>query len=193
MTEQNENEPLVELPPPAKRKLGNKSRKGKALGRPKKPYTRADARKPKPDPVPRATRKHKIPDSDQIRRAVTGLAKLGHTVENIANIIGVSKSWVEKHYREEIKLGKDLANALVVENLYQQAMKDSPSSIQAGIYITKARMGWKDKPEEENKQAGPSVVFDFSGLDYDERIRLMETIKMRKQNVIEATAEEIDE
>jgi hypothetical protein len=192
MSEQNENEPIQTLPPPAKRKLGHKTRKGQVIGRPKRPYTKAEIMPVAPPEVLRSTRKHKIDDSDQVRRAITGFAKMGHTIESIANILGISKSWLEKKYKFELRMGRDMANALVVENLYQQAMKDSPSSIQAGIYITKARMGWKDKPEEE-KSSQPSVVFDFSGLDYDERIRLMETIKLRKQNVIEGTAEEIDE
>lgn len=192
MSEQNENQPLVPLPAPAKRKLGHKTRKGQVVGRPRKPISKEEIM-PAPKPaVPRSTRKHKIDDGDTVRRAVTGLAKMGHTIENIANILGISKSWLEKNYKTELRCGRDMANALVVENLYQQAMKDSPTSIQAGIYLTKARMGWKDKPDED-KSGAPSIVFDFSGLDYDERIRLMEQIKLRKQPVIDATAVENDE
>jgi len=127
-----------------------------------------------PKPVEKKQRKHRIDDSDVLRRSITGLAKMGKTMDEMADILGVSKSYLEKHYKTEIKCGREIANALVVENLYQQAMKDGSSAVQAGIYITKARMGWRDKDEERNR--APAVVFDFSGLDYDERLRLMSKI-----------------
>jgi hypothetical protein len=123
-------------------------------------------------------RKRKIEPDDILRRSIMGLAKMGKSFDEIADFVGVSKAFIHKHYRTEVMSGKEIANALVVENLYAQAMKDAPSSIQAGIYITKARMGWKDKSEEQEK--APQVVFDFTGLDYDERIRLMEKIKVKQ-------------
>jgi hypothetical protein len=124
------------------------------------------------------TRKRKVQPDDLIRRAVMGLAKMGKTYSEIADFVGVSKAFLHKNYADDIRSAKEIANALVVENLYAQAMKDSPSSIQAGIYITKARMGWNDKHEE--KEQAPAVVFDFTGLDYDERLRLMEKIKIKQ-------------
>lgn len=124
------------------------------------------------------SRKRKVEPDDMIRRSIMGLAKMGKSYDEIADFVGVSKAFIHKHYRDDIRAAKEIANALVVENLYAQAMKDSPSSIQAGIYITKARMGWNDKQEEKSQQ--PAVVFDFTGLDYDERIRLMEKIKLKQ-------------
>lgn len=179
----DDNSPeTLSIKPPKQGKMFKKTRMGKRMGREKKPITENKNYKPKKDVViePK-TRKHRIDDNDLVRRSIMGLAKMGKTMDQIADFVGVSKSWLEKNYKHEIRCGREMANALVVENLYQQAMKDSPSSIQAGIYITKARMGWKDKPDDEGNKA-PAVVFDFSGLDYDERVRLMERIKMRKGN-----------
>jgi len=124
------------------------------------------------------SRKRKVEPDDMIRRSIMGLAKMGKSYDEIADFTGVSKAFIFKHYKDDVRAAKEIANALVVENLYTQALKDSPSSIQAGIYLTKARMGWNDKPEEKDQQ--PSVVFDFTGLDYDERLRLMTTIKIRQ-------------
>ena len=118
-----------------------------------------------------------MPD-EMIRRSIMGLAKMGKSYEEIADFVGVSRAFLFKHYKGDIQHAKEIANALVVENLYAQAMKDSPSAIQAGIYLTKARMGWKDKAEE--KDESPKVVFDFTGLDYDERLNLMQKIKMKQ-------------
>lgn len=123
-------------------------------------------------------RKRKIPDDDMVRRTVMGLAKRGNTIDEIADIVGVSRAWLTKTYGHEIKNGRQIADALVVENLYQQAMRDTPSSINAGIYLTRARMGWKDKPDPQDF-ARPSVVFNFGDLSYEERIHLMNRVKTK--------------
>lgn len=162
-------------------KMGHKTRNGKRLGRPKIPMEQRKLKPKKELVIEKKPRKHKIEKDDVLRRSIMGLAKMGKSLDDIADFVGVSKTWLFKNYGEDIRAGKQIANALVVENLYQQAMKDAPSSIQAGIYITKARMGWKDKDDEGSKQ--PAVVFDFSGLDYDERINLMNRIKARKENI----------
>lgn len=180
---EDDNTPETSDIAPSKPKKGaKKARKKPFQMRKRMPLSERKNVKPKKDIVIEPqTRKHRIDDNDLVRRSIMGLAKMGKTMDQIADFVGVSKSWLEKNYKHEIRCGREMANALVVENLYQQAMKDSPSSIQAGIYLTKARMGWKDKPEEEGNKA-PAVVFDFSGLDYDERVRLMERIKVRKGN-----------
>jgi hypothetical protein len=168
------------IKPPKRGKLGKKTKSGKIMGRPRKPIEERKLRERKEVVIERdKPRKHTIDDNDIVRRSIMGLAKMGKTMDDIANFVGVSKTWLRSHYMEEIKFGREVANALVVENLYQQAMKDAPSSIQAGIYITKARMGWTDKKEEQN--VAPAVVFDFSDMDPDERIDLMRKIKIRQE------------
>jgi len=166
---------------------------GKPLGR---PVTSASLRKAelmKAKPVEnKKPRKHKIEDDDMIRRAILGLAKRGMTLDQIADIVGCSKSWLRAKYNHEIKSGKEIADALVVENLYQQAMKDTPASVQAGIYITKARMGWKDK-QDDHELARPQVVFDFSGLDYEERLALRSKLQIKVNGPQTIDAESYDE
>lgn len=127
---------------------------------------------------PKRGRKKKIPDDDMVRRTVMGLAKRGHKIDEIADIVGVSRAWLTREYGHEIKNGREIADALVVENLYQQALKDTPSSINAGIYLTRARMGWKDKPDAA-EFVRPSVVFNFGDLSYEERIHLMNRVKTK--------------
>jgi len=123
-------------------------------------------------------RKRKIPDDELTRRTVMGLVKRGNTLDEIADIMKVSRSWLSKNYAFEIKSGRAIADALVVENLYQQAIKDTPSSITAGMYITRARMGWKDKPDPKETER-PQVVFDFGDLTYEERAQLINKVRMQ--------------
>lgn len=162
--------------------LGHKTRRGKLLGRPKKPLNELSLRPRKGREFEVApVRKHRIKDDDLVRRTILGLAKMGKTYDEIADIVGVSRSHLEKNYKMEIKTGKAQANALVVENLYQQAMKDSPSAVPAAMFLAKARMGWSDKDREEN--ARPSVVFDFSGLSYEEKMEMIERLENKKNNM----------
>lgn len=153
---------------------GKRGPSGKRLGRParKKPEPEA---KVEEEPE-KKTRKRRIQDGDVVKRAIMGMAKQGSSIEHIADTLGVSKKWLRQHYLAEIRSGKEIANAVVVENLYQQAMKDAPSAIPAAVYITKARMGWTDKPQDEDKMR-PEIVFDFSQLSYEERALLMDRLK----------------
>jgi hypothetical protein len=124
-------------------------------------------------PEEKKTRKHNPRTDDRLRRSIAGLAKMGLTMDEIADTLGVSKRWLQLNHKHDIQYGRQIANALVVENLYQQAMKDQPSSIQAGIYLTKARMGWRDK-DEDSANRPPPVIFDFSSLSYEERMNMLE-------------------
>jgi hypothetical protein len=132
--------------------------------------TTYDNRKGKDDKV----RKHKIDDTELVRKAIMGLAKQGKTIPEIADIIGVSTTHLKTTYKHELKCGKELADALVVENIYQQAMKDSPAAMPAAMFIAKSRMGWREK--EEAKDTRPNIVFDFGSLSFEERAALRESL-----------------
>jgi hypothetical protein len=176
------------LNPPKRGKYGKKTKSGKTIGRPRKPLEERKLREKKELVIEKdKPRRHTIDDNDIVRRSIMGLAKMGKTIDDIADFVGVSKTWLRKHYIHEIKFGRQVADALVVENLYTQAMKDSPSSIQAGIYLTKARMGWTDKKEEVSNV--PTVVFDFSEMDPEERTALMHKIKIRQGQPVEPQPE----
>jgi len=120
-------------------------------------------------------RKQRIDDTEVNRKIIMGLAKTGHSLDSIADIAGVSKTYLKTHYANEIKNRREIANALVAENIYQQAMKDSPSAMPAAFFVAKTRMGWKEA-KEENK---PSIVFDFSSLTYEERQVIREQVRAK--------------
>lgn len=172
------------------RPYGKRSEKGLRLGR--KPI--APPKGGKKFEIEKKTRKRSIEPDDLVRRSIMGLAKQGMTQDQIADAVGVSRSFLAKHFAQEIKVGKLIGDALVTENLYRQAMKDTPAAVPAAIYITKARMGWTDKPTEENAQRN-QIVFNFSGLDYEERLALREKLQSRliQANPIEEEPEEINE
>lgn len=130
-------------------------------------------------------------DEVMVRRAVTGMVKQGMSLDSIAKELRCSKTWLKKTFAAEVRYGKMVANALVTENLYQQAMKDSPSAIPANIFIHKAIMGYSDKKPDASVNTGPQVVFDFSGLSYEERAKLMHSIRV-ENGLIPPEEDDID-
>lgn len=177
------------------RRLHQKSVNGKTIGRHRMPAEKRKRVYKTQNKVEKNPRQRKeIVLDDRLRRSLMGLAKMGLTNDEIADTVGISKRWLQENFKHELQFGRQLANALVVENLYQQAMKDQPSSIQAGIYITKARMGWRDKDPEEQQRA-PAVVFDFSNLPEAERLKMLQRLapKSQDQKFIEAEYEHISD
>ena len=174
------------------RPYGKRSKAGVRLGRkPKNP-----PKQKSPPVIEKKTRKHRIDSDEMVRLSIMGLAKQGMTQDQIADTVGVSRSYLAKHFKQEIKVGKIIGDALVTENLYRQAMKDTPAAVPAAIYITKARMGWTDKHPDEN--AGRNqIVFDFSGLGLEERMalrmKLQQQVMQSKGDLIEGHAVDDDE
>ena len=122
--------------------------------------------------------KPKIADEETRRRVVVSLARAGTPLKEIAKTIGCSLKWLKENHADQIHYAREIANALVSENLYRQAMKDNPASINAAIYITKAKMGWADKKDDESRSP-PQVIFNFGDMSYDERMHLMQKIKFQ--------------
>lgn len=122
---------------------------------------------------PKRGRKKSIDREEILNKAIRGMAKQGYTLDYIADELGVSRAWLTKNYQDEIKSGRTIGNALVVENMYNQALKDSPSSIQAGQFILRTQVGWKEKPSEDQINPRPTIVFNFADLSYEERIALL--------------------
>ena len=93
--------------------------------------------------------------------------------------MGVSTVYLKKNYNHELKCGKEIANALVTENMYQQAMKDSPAAMPVAMFIAKTQMKWREKDEENS---APRVVFDFGSLTYEERQAIRQNLLSNKKS-----------
>lgn len=79
---------------------------------------------------------------DASRRSVQAMAGYGILEIDIAKVVGIDPKTLRKHYRDELDTGHIRANARVAESLYQQAIN---GNVTAGIWWTKARMGWSEK------------------------------------------------
>ena len=96
--------------------------------------------------------KHSTPNTgrmfrptDEQRKQVLMMTGFGINQDDIALMIQISKPTLHKHFRRELDTGLTEANLRVVQSLYTNATKNM--SVQAQIWWTKARMGWKDSSE----------------------------------------------
>jgi hypothetical protein len=72
------------------------------------------------------------------------LAGFGLTVLEIAKVIGMSQPTMHKLYMPELENGHILANAKVVQSLFQMATHPVKPVPSCAIFWCKARMGWRD-------------------------------------------------
>jgi hypothetical protein len=85
------------------------------------------------------------------RRQVETLAGLGIPHDDIAVLIlnantggHIAKATLQKYFEQELKAGHVKANSAIAQSLYKQATE---GNVTAGIWWTKARMGWKEQTE----------------------------------------------
>ena len=90
----------------------------------------------------------KIAYSQEIAEQVRELRQYGGSLEDIALAVGISAPTLRKQYAAELERGVALANIAVGRKLYERCMAGDPVAL---FYWTKARMGWREKDKQENK------------------------------------------
>lgn len=96
---------------------------------------------------------NKFIPTDEQRKTVKKMAGVGIPVDEICECIinpntsnPISKQTMYDNFRAELKIGMTEANTSVAHSLHQQAVN---GNVTAGIWWTKARMGWSEKKQHE--------------------------------------------
>jgi len=82
------------------------------------------------------------------RRTVKAMSAYGVPIADIAKVIEISPTTLQKHYPREIDLGQIEANAKIGETLFKQATEGG--NIAAAIFWAKVRMGWRETVQVAN-------------------------------------------
>jgi DNA invertase Pin-like site-specific DNA recombinase len=84
--------------------------------------------------------------SNENREIVARLSGLGLTHIQIASVLGISRTTLYKHYKQELDTGKAFCISKVAENLYKMATGDTTSrnTLGACIFYLKTQAGWKE-------------------------------------------------
>ena len=98
-----------------------------------------------------------------------------HSNEQIAILMDMSRSTLEKHFRRDLDLGRAQMVAAVGAQVIQRALKGddalddkgkpiAPGNLQAQFFILARRGGWSAKVEHHGKGGGPIETVDLSGM-----------------------------
>jgi hypothetical protein len=83
------------------------------------------------------------PTDDQ-RELVRVMTASGFPQPEIATKIGIDPKTLRKHFRAEIKTGKQTANAMVAQSLFNKAIGTGHQSVAAAIFWLKTQARWRE-------------------------------------------------
>ncbi len=106
----------------------------------------------------RAEQGKKYDPSEQARHMVKKMAAFGFTLKQIADVIRVGVSSLQKHFKNELESGHVEANFLVANRLFEMAINGDTT---ACIFWCKTRLKWKETSRHEH-------AFDPTGTGKDD-------------------------
>jgi hypothetical protein len=83
--------------------------------------------------------------SPETAKQVLTMTGYGIRQEDIATVLDIHPKTLRVHYRRELDTGATEANVRVVQALFKNAVTNQ--SVQAQVWWTKARMGWREAQE----------------------------------------------
>jgi hypothetical protein len=89
------------------------------------------------------------------RQLVQLHATIGTRQDIIADILGIDKKTLTKHYREELDQAMARANASVGGALFNKALKGDTTAM---IFWMKTRAGWREKNEIDHTSSDGSMT-----------------------------------
>ncbi len=118
--------------------------------------------------------------TNEHRHIVEVLVAGGTPKTIIAKALGIGMKTLQRHYREELDSGLELANVKVVRRLFRLIEQGSTP---ATIFWLKTRAGWKEGQTVEIEQKTEQHAYDFTKLSDQERADLrvkLETVIGRR-------------
>lgn len=123
--------------------------------------------------------------TDEQRELVVSLVCCGIPQDVIAKAIGISKTTLDKYFRDELDHGKEIANAKVAGTLFKMATSgESPAST---FFWLKTQAGWRETNHHEL-----TVSTDLEKLTPDERRELIRE-QQKKLLEIEKSVGSVDD
>jgi hypothetical protein len=115
-------------------------------------------------------RYHKYTPTPETSKQVMAMTGYGIKQEDIAAVLDMNPATLRRYYRRELDTGATEANARVVQALFRNATVNE--SVQAQVWWTKARMGWKDGSEVNVTGNLPLMI--FTGVERAHDVKTIE-------------------
>lgn len=111
--------------------------------------------------------------TDEQRKQVEAMAAYGIPELDIARVIGIDRSVLRKHYRDELETAHVKANTRVADNLFKIATGTGREAVTAAIFWLKVRAGWSEyapsplpPPLGKKEQAQIDAVASAHGTEW---------------------------
>lgn len=98
--------------------------------------------------------------TEQMRKQVESMTGYGIGQIEIARLLVMDVKTLRKYFRDELDTGSTRANTLMAEALWKNGVRHN--NVQAQIWWTKARMGWKDQTQVNVGGADKPVAIEFT-------------------------------
>lgn len=107
------------------------------------------------------------------RRDVEAWVRAGCTADDIAVLLDVSRSTVDRHFKRELQLGRAKLKVALGGKLVKMALEGDKTSL---IFWLRTQAKWNTRVEHVGADGGPIRTFDLGGLDLDEKRTLLRVI-----------------
>ena len=122
--------------------------------------------------------------TEQLRTQAATFASFGVKRKDIAYMMGINIATLDRHYGDDIKLGKITGKAKTLETYFSMSWdKDHPNAERAGKKILETQVdGWKEvkRLETDNVNGSAPQIIDSKRLTAEER----ETLRMLMEKMV---------
>jgi len=118
--------------------------------------------------------------TDRERRMIAVMREIGKTHDDLAEILGIDRNTLVKHFGDELAIGTGRATAEVATSFYEKAISPELTgpSVSAGMFWLRTVGGWRladaehaTRPDDFRRpaiQQNNFVQIDVTGLPSDE-------------------------
>ena len=109
--------------------------------------------------------------TDLLRKQVAHFIAMGASVEKTAELVGISRSTLQRHYKHEIQTAADIADLNVAANLFKVATSDAPQAAPAAqFWLSRRSKAFKEvKAVELTGKDGRPIEIDHRHAVIDAR------------------------
>ena len=127
------------------------------------------------------------PPTEQELKIVYSYAAYGATNIDIANVLGMSQTTLQKYFKHELDTGRATAKNTIAQRLYQIAVGKEAIVSETGeilvlpvkpnlaalIFLAKTRLGWKETQVVESHEmtSGVTIYLPDNGMKEDSNAR----------------------
>ena len=126
-------------------------------------------------PKPNGGQQNAHHPTEEKRLLVETLTGFGVMQTDIADILDISASTLNAHYKEQLTLGAHKANMAVVNNLFRIATdpRGGNASVNAAVWWTKARMNWSETRKEAISADVRSVTANVRDMTDEQLLEIL--------------------